>query len=33
MTRNDIQLLFEYDRWANRKALQAASTLSSSPVI
>ncbi|HZQ90563.1 MAG TPA: hypothetical protein VFA60_02085 [Terriglobales bacterium] len=24
MTREDIDLLFEYDRWANQRALQAA---------
>jgi uncharacterized damage-inducible protein DinB len=28
MTNDDIQLLFEYDRWANHRVLQAASTLS-----
>jgi uncharacterized damage-inducible protein DinB len=28
MTRNDIQLLYEYDRWANNRVLQAASALS-----
>ena len=28
MTREDLQLLFEYDRWANNRVLQAASTLS-----
>lgn len=28
MTRDDIQFLFEYDRWANDRALQAASALS-----
>jgi uncharacterized damage-inducible protein DinB len=27
MTRDDIQLLYEYDRWANHRVLQAASTL------
>jgi uncharacterized damage-inducible protein DinB len=27
MTRDDIQLLYEYDRWANNSVLQAASTL------
>lgn len=27
MTKDDIHLLFEYDRWANRAVLQAASTL------
>ena len=27
MNKDDIQLLFEYDRWANKSALQAASTL------
>ena len=28
MTRDDIQLLYEYDRWANDSVLQAVSTLS-----
>ena len=28
MTKDDIQLLFEYDRWANNRVLHAASTLS-----
>jgi uncharacterized damage-inducible protein DinB len=28
MTVDDIQLLYEYDRWANERVLQAASTLS-----
>ena len=28
MTKDDIQLLFEYDRWANNRVFQAASTLS-----
>jgi len=28
MAKDDIQLLYEYDRWANHKVLQAASTLS-----
>jgi len=28
MTKDDIQLLFEYDRWANHRVLQAASALS-----
>lgn len=28
MTQDDIQLLFEYDRWANNKVLHAASALS-----
>jgi len=28
MTEDDIQLLYEYDRWANYKVLQAASALS-----
>lgn len=28
MTVDDIQLLFEYDRWANNRVLQAASALS-----
>jgi uncharacterized damage-inducible protein DinB len=27
-TKDDIQLLFEYDRWANKRVLQAASALS-----
>ncbi len=27
MNRNDIQLLFEYDRWANHRVLEAASAL------
>ena len=27
MTRDDILLLYEYDRWANRRVLNAASTL------
>jgi len=27
MTKDDIQLLFEYDRWANNRVLQAVSTL------
>jgi uncharacterized damage-inducible protein DinB len=27
MTKDDIQLLYEYDRWANNRALDAASTL------
>ena len=27
MTKDDIQLLYEYDRWANNSVLQAASTL------
>jgi uncharacterized damage-inducible protein DinB len=27
MTRDDIQLLYAYDRWANNRILQAASTL------
>ena len=27
MTKNDIQLLFEYNRWANNRVLQAASAL------
>jgi hypothetical protein len=27
MTRDDIQLLYEYDRWANNRVLQAASAL------
>jgi len=29
MTKDDIQLLFEYDRWANRRVLRAVSALSS----
>jgi uncharacterized damage-inducible protein DinB len=28
MNKDDIQLLFEYDRWANNRVLQAVSTLS-----
>jgi uncharacterized damage-inducible protein DinB len=28
MTRDDIQLLYEYDRWANNRVLRAASALS-----
>jgi uncharacterized damage-inducible protein DinB len=28
MTKDDIQLLYEYGRWANKRTLQAASTLS-----
>jgi uncharacterized damage-inducible protein DinB len=28
MTKDEIQLLFEYDRWATNRVLQAASTLS-----
>jgi uncharacterized damage-inducible protein DinB len=28
MTKNDIQLLFAYDRWANNRILQSVSTLS-----
>ena len=28
MTKDDIRLLFEYDRWANSRALQAAAALS-----
>jgi len=27
MTKDDIQLLFEYDRWANNRVLQAVATL------
>jgi len=27
MTKDDIQLLYEFDRWANKSALQAAATL------
>jgi uncharacterized damage-inducible protein DinB len=29
MTKEDIELLYEYDRWANNRVLQACSTLSS----
>lgn len=29
MTTDDLQLLYEYDRWANKRVLQAAATLSS----
>src|SRR3954468_13147019 len=28
MTKDDIQLLYEYDRWANNRVFHAASTLS-----
>ena len=28
MTKDDIQLLYEYDRWANKRVLQAVSALS-----
>ncbi len=28
MNKDDIQLLFEYDRWANNSVLQSASTRS-----
>jgi uncharacterized damage-inducible protein DinB len=28
MTKDDIQLLYEYDRWANKRVLQSASSLS-----
>jgi uncharacterized damage-inducible protein DinB len=28
MTKDDIQLLFEYDRWANHRVLRAVSALS-----
>jgi uncharacterized damage-inducible protein DinB len=28
MTKDDIQLLYEYDRWANKRVLHAVSTLS-----
>ena len=28
MTKDDIQLLYEYDRWANNRVLQAVSALS-----
>jgi uncharacterized damage-inducible protein DinB len=31
MTRDDIQLLYEYDRWANNRVLQAVSVLSAEP--
>jgi hypothetical protein len=27
MTKDDIQLLYEYDRWANNRVLQAVSAL------
>lgn len=27
MTKNDVELLYEYDRWANHRVLQACSTL------
>jgi uncharacterized damage-inducible protein DinB len=27
MTKDDMQLLYKYDRWANNRALQTASTL------
>jgi uncharacterized damage-inducible protein DinB len=27
MTKGDIQLLYEYDRWANNRVLQAVSVL------
>jgi len=27
MTRDEVQLLYEFDRWANKRVLQAASTL------
>jgi DinB family len=29
MTKEDIQLLYKYDRWANHRVLRAASSLSS----
>ena len=29
MTKDDVELLYEYDRWANRRVLQACSALSS----
>ncbi|HEY6369546.1 MAG TPA: DinB family protein [Candidatus Sulfotelmatobacter sp.] len=32
MTKDDIQLLYEYDRWANSRVLQAASRLSTEQV-
>jgi uncharacterized damage-inducible protein DinB len=28
MTKDDVQLLYEYDRWANNRVLRAVSTLS-----
>ncbi|HET9408152.1 MAG TPA: DinB family protein [Candidatus Sulfotelmatobacter sp.] len=28
MTKDDVQLLYEYDRWANARVIQAAATLS-----
>ena len=28
MTKDDVQLLYEYDRWANNRVLRAASALS-----
>jgi uncharacterized damage-inducible protein DinB len=28
MTKDDIQLLYEYDRWANNRVLQAVSVFS-----
>ena len=28
MTKDDIQLLYEYDRWANKRVLQAVAVLS-----
>ena len=28
MNKDDIQLLYEYDRWANKRVLQAVSALS-----
>ena len=28
MTKDDIQLLYKYDRWANNRVLQAVSALS-----
>ena len=28
MNKDDVQLLYEYDRWANNRTLEAASTLS-----
>jgi uncharacterized damage-inducible protein DinB len=33
MTKDDIELLYEYDRWANDKVLQASSTLSTEQFI
>jgi len=33
MNREDVELLFEYDRWANQRVLQAASALSAEEFI